>query len=366
MDVYRKLQKHLDKMPIGFPEVKDGSDIRVLKHLFSPEQAELATYLRFGWERDLEPIDKIYERAKEKGVTESKLSKSELEKKLDEMVQKGLIMVKKENGKKVYGNALLMVGMFEFQINKLTKEFLNDFHNYFDKGWLPEAIRVKGAQLRIIPVEKSIDPDLNVSPFDDIEILINRAKEPYAVLPCICRQAKDILDDPCKATSRREVCLAFDFAAEMFVEQGWARQISKNELRSILEKNQEEGLVLQPDNSQKPTFLCSCCSCCCESLSRYLLMPRPADLSITNYYAEVDEDLCTGCETCVEICPMNAIKMKEGISSIKTKRCIGCGNCVIRCPSEAIELKKKERQFIPYPTMDDLYDKAKARKTRFK
>ena len=35
-DIYRKLQQHLDKMPVGFPSVKSGADIRVLKHLFTP------------------------------------------------------------------------------------------------------------------------------------------------------------------------------------------------------------------------------------------------------------------------------------------------------------------------------------------
>jgi ferredoxin len=353
-------------MPIGFPKTEDGSDIKVLKHLFSPEEAEIATYLRFGWERDLETIDKIYERVKESG-NELELNKSELEEKLDQMVQKGLLMFKNDNGTKRYGNALLMVGMFEFQVKQptLSKEFLKDFGNYFDSGWLAEAVKVKGAQLRTIPIEKSLDPEMNVNPYDDIKTIINKAKEPYAVIPCICKQAKDLLGSPCKITNRRDVCLAFDFAAKLYLEQGWARKISKEEVIDILEKNQEEGLVLQPDNSQKPTFLCSCCSCCCESLSRYLKMPRPADLSVTNYFAEVDDELCIGCGACVEICPMEAIKLKNEVSTIKLKRCIGCGNCIAKCPEDAIHLKKREKQFTPFPTMDDLFDKAAERKARF-
>ena len=43
-------------------------------------------------------------------------------------------------------------------------------------------------------------------------------------------------------------------------------------------------------------------------------------------------------------------------------RCIGCGNCVAKCPSEAINLHKRERQFIPFPTMDALFDKIMERK----
>jgi hypothetical protein len=40
MEIYRKLQKHLDTLPIGFPPTESGVEIRILKHLFTPKQAE--------------------------------------------------------------------------------------------------------------------------------------------------------------------------------------------------------------------------------------------------------------------------------------------------------------------------------------
>ena len=40
--VYRKLQKYLDRMPISYPETESGVEIRILKHLFTPEEAEIA------------------------------------------------------------------------------------------------------------------------------------------------------------------------------------------------------------------------------------------------------------------------------------------------------------------------------------
>ena len=295
-DVYIKLQQHLDKMPIGFPTAESGSGIRLLKHLFTPEEAEMATWLKFGWDRDLETIDSIYERIKDKGLT-----KEELENKLDEMSKKGLIMFKREGNIKYYGNALLMVGIFEFQVNRLKKEFIPDFHDYFDNAWLPEAVKVKGAQLRTIPVEKSIELHDNVSSFDNLEDLLKTTDGPYAIINCICKQLKDMEGEPCKVTDRREVCMGFGIAAELYIEHGWGREITKEEAREILKKNQEDGLVLQPDNSQNLTFICSCCSCCCEGLSRYLKMSAPGKYIITNFYAQVDSDSCIGCGTCVEI-----------------------------------------------------------------
>ncbi|MFX1418122.1 MAG: 4Fe-4S binding protein [Promethearchaeota archaeon] len=358
-DTYRKLQQHLDKMPVGFPAVKSGADIRLLKHLFTPEEAKIAMFLKFGWDRDLEPLEVIYQRARETGISLNKLETI-----LDKMVSKGSIMGKKEKGIKYYGNALLMVGMFEFQVNNLTKEFVKDYEDYFVQGWLPEAFRVKAAQLRTIPVEKSIEFEHNVSNFDDIVKVLDTSEGPFAIMNCVCRQVKDLLGDPCKVTNRREVCMASGILAQLIIDERRGRSITKEEALEILRKNQEEGLVIQPDNSQIFSFVCSCCSCCCENLSKYVLLPNPAAVVIANYYAEVDPDLCTGCGTCVDICPMKAIKLKNDISSIKRKRCIGCGNCVAKCPSEAIKMVKRERQFTPFPSMDDLYDKIMERKVR--
>ncbi|MFX1557631.1 MAG: hypothetical protein ACFFC9_10290, partial [Promethearchaeota archaeon] len=73
LDIYRKLQQHLDKLPIGFPTTKSGSDIRLLQYLFTPEEAEIAILLKFGWDRDLETIDTIYERVKDKKISKEVL-----------------------------------------------------------------------------------------------------------------------------------------------------------------------------------------------------------------------------------------------------------------------------------------------------
>jgi ferredoxin len=87
----------------------------------------------------------------------------------------------------------------------------------------------------------------------------------------------------------------------------------------------------------------------------------------TNYYAEVDSDLCIGCETCVQRCQMEAIIMNDSIAKINKKLCIGCGNCISTCPESAIILKKKERELSPPKNNTELYlkimdEKAKLRR----
>lgn len=54
--------------------------------------------------------------------------------------------------------------------------------------------------------------------------------------------------------------------------------------------------------------------------------------------AVVNKDTCTGCESCVDCCPVGAIEMKDGAAFVKADDCIDCGACVGACPVEAISL----------------------------
>ena len=37
VEIYKKLREHLDKLPVGFPETESGIEMRILKHLFTPD-----------------------------------------------------------------------------------------------------------------------------------------------------------------------------------------------------------------------------------------------------------------------------------------------------------------------------------------
>lgn len=51
---------------------------------------------------------------------------------------------------------------------------------------------------------------------------------------------------------------------------------------------------------------------------------------------KVDADECVGCETCVEVCPVEAISMQDGVAVIDQDTCTECGTCIEECPVEAI------------------------------
>jgi ferredoxin len=54
--------------------------------------------------------------------------------------------------------------------------------------------------------------------------------------------------------------------------------------------------------------------------------------------AVVNKDTCTGCESCVDSCPVEAISMKGELAVISADDCIDCGACVGECPVEAISM----------------------------
>ena len=55
--------------------------------------------------------------------------------------------------------------------------------------------------------------------------------------------------------------------------------------------------------------------------------------------AKVDDEKCTGCESCVEECPSEAIKMANDKAEINLDTCVDCGVCVDACPTEAISME---------------------------
>ena len=54
--------------------------------------------------------------------------------------------------------------------------------------------------------------------------------------------------------------------------------------------------------------------------------------------ASVNEDICCGCQTCVNVCPYTAINYDEekNVSVVNEILCKGCGTCGAACPTGAI------------------------------
>ena len=348
--VYRELQKHIDKQSFGYPATKSGAEIKILKRFFNPEEARLAMHLTYK----PRSVEHIYETAKEMGI-----SLQDTEKMLDAMMKNGVIGHIEREGTRYFYNTPLAVGMYEGQLNKLTPEFLKDFDEYTSGNAFGLAfLSTELPQMRTIPVRESIPIDYQVTTYNHMTDIINNTDGPIVIMECICRQRTRVLGNPCQKTTRLETCMAFGNEAKNLVIRGIGRVISKEEALEISRQNEADGLVLQPSNTQKIEFVCACCGCCCGMLSIQKMLPKPVEFWATNHYAVVDPEKCSGCTLCVVRCQVNAISINESldVSQVNLDRCIGCGNCITSCPSEARSLVKKEKETIPPKDSENLYD----------
>ena len=350
-DIYERLAQHLDDLPAGFPRTESGVEIRILRRLFTTEDAKLAVHLT----TILEEPRVIARRAKIPVV--------EATRRLEKMFEKGLIFgLHRKNKPPLYMAEQFVVGFWEAQVNKLDRELIQDAEEYlsayFDKSsWWTVP------QLRTIPVGKSINTQNEVMLYERAEELV-RGQRTFAVGNCICRQEKRLLGEGCDKPE--ESCLSFGTAARINVRTGRGRKISMEEALAILKRAEEAGLVLQPANAKKALFMCTCCGCCCgvlRSLKRY---PEPATLVSSSFIASLNADTCTGCGTCVERCQMEAIHLTDSTAALDLKRCIGCGLCVTTCPTHSLSLVRKPKAKQPYVPKDIVETNMKLGKARGK
>jgi electron transport complex protein RnfB len=354
-DPYRKLQKHLDKMPVGYPSTKSGVEISLLKRIFTPEQAAVATHLHYKHRS----LDEIFDTAREIVG-----SPEELKTILDETVSKGGIFRRKRDGKEQYALLpFLLWGMYEHQLKRLNPGFLEDSGEYLQGEFGLELATSTLPKMRVIPVEKSVKIEHNIATYDEMREIIRKAGDHIAIQECFCRKVADMKNKSCNVTERREVCMSLGDLAELYVEEGWARKIDQQEALEIVSKNEEEGLVLMPANEQEPNFMCACCSDCCGMFMMMKNFPKPAEVVGSNYYAQVDPELCKGCGTCITRCPIDAVIKIDSVSSVNLKRCIGCGLCVPTCPENAMLLIAKEKEVLPPQTVENHLDTIYARRT---
>jgi NAD-dependent dihydropyrimidine dehydrogenase PreA subunit len=333
--IYHDLREQMDHYSLGFPATQSGVELKILEKLFTEEEAEL--YLQLSMM--LETPEAVAQRTGRDAEAVAAM--------LDRMFEKGLIFRLKKDTDAKYGAVPFVVGSYEYQLKDMDKEFAELFEQYLLEALGKDGIAMK-APLRTIPVNRAIDHRWAVSPYEDIKKIFESQKK-IAVGTCICRVQQGLLDKGCDKP--REVCFQFGSHAAFYVDKGMGRYIGTEEALSIIDKCEEEGLVPQPFMSQDAGGLCNCCGDCCGILRSIKLHPKPAEKVLTNYYAVVDADACTACETCLDRCQMEAIRIGAAdVAEVDRDRCIGCGLCITTCPSEALSLELKpesERQAPP-------------------
>ena len=219
---------------------------------------------------------------------------------------------------------------------------------------VPARENESGKSIKIMPIDKTIQvPDEFILPSQSVEEIIEKFDD-IAVGYCFCRQRRKVLGEPCSTDAPTLNCFSFGKSARHTVAQGFAQAVTKDEARKIMKEAEEAGLVhkaFHPHSKefQPETSICNCCKDCCDTLQLWRDGAFPLNNS-TYYLSVIDEDACSGCGVCVDLCPTDAISLNsEGVAQRDEDACFGCGVCARSCPEEAISLKEGLRKVFILP-----------------
>ncbi len=335
MSNYKKLAEKLDQIPNRYPATESGIEVRLLEKIFSVEEAAVAAEMYY----EKEPAVVIASRA---GIPEKETRKI-----LKDLVRKKMILFAKGESALIFGLMPFVVGFYEELLPRLDKEKAELFESYFQetKG------RITGEGLsvhRVVPVQESIDIEMEVFPFEKASDLLENAKS-WGVRDCICRVQKELIGDPCDHP--KENCLVFAPIEGAFDNSEIERVITKQEAIKILHEAEDAGLVHTTGNYQGPNYyICNCCTCSCGIMRSVVEFNNIAGIARSDFLAVVDEDLCIACGDCVERCQFNALNVDGPICEVDAVTCVGCGLCVPVCPEEALILiRHLEGKVLPPP-----------------
>ena len=223
---------------------------------------------------------------------------------------------------------------------------------------IPNKLLKDGGKIRVIKVDKTLDtPEDWVLPSQNIEGIINKFDD-IAVGYCFCRQRKNLLEGTCDTKAPTLNCFTFGKSARHTIAQGFAKQISRPEALDIMKDAENAGLIhkaFHPGSREESfeTSICNCCKDCCDTFNLWRNGTLPM-INSTFHLSVIDKDTCTGCGTCVDWCPTDAISLKNDEYAVRQeKSCIGCGVCARFCPEKAISLQEGFRKVFVSPPQTD-------------
>jgi len=350
---YQLLARRLDALPNGYPSTADGTELRLLAKLFTPEDAALAARLRLTLETPAEIAGRT---GGDPGALAAQLKA---------MARRGLIKAGRTADGLGYGLMPFVVGIYEMQGSTMDAELAGLFEAYYRQAF-GRLLTVEPAVHRVVPVNRTVRVEMEVRPYESAAEIV-AASQAWGVVDCICRKQQALIGEPCGHPV--DVCMVLSPTPAAFDRSSTVRALTQQEAMATLRRAADAGLVHSVSNSQEGVwYICNCCTCSCA------ILRGMADLGMANVIArsafvnQVDEAACLACGLCVEQCQFGALALAPAaawgqaeVATVDRVRCVGCGVCVLACPEDALGLvRRPEAEVLPPPVTEAAWRASRA------
>ncbi|NHJ48108.1 MAG: 4Fe-4S dicluster domain-containing protein [Asgard group archaeon] len=223
-----------------------------------------------------------------------------------------------------------------------------------DIYFIPKDSSINYKSSKTLLIDKKVQAQTDVIlPSKIIHDFIDKAKHHWIMNFCLCRTATKCKDYP------QDFGCLFLGEAVLNIDPDLGKLVSKEEAHEHVRKCREAGLVhligrnkldsqwLDVRPGSKLLTICNCCECCCL----WKMIPN-LDVKISRKITKFPgitinvKENCVGCGSCLDVCFVAAISMKDERAFIDQNLCRGCGRCVEVCPNGTIEIIIQDDSYV--------------------